>query len=143
MSTVKKVYTTAVSPWIKEIKYKSVDSDEGELELQIVTDDLISLVEVTRDYFILQFTKTVQFIPEALYDLQITVLMKFDLDIEKTWESFSDLDELKLYLEDMQRMRKFANASEVGATISLLIAEISSVFGRRPIVLPPFFNVED
>ncbi|EFW24182.1 hypothetical protein HMPREF9430_01272 [Solobacterium moorei F0204] len=80
-------------------------------------------------------TRTVEFEENQLYKLKVIVREEFTIDQEKTFSNFQNFDEFKKELN--KKLVSFVNQSPAYNEISLVIGQITSMFGNVPVVLPP------
>lgn len=119
------------------IEYKSVKSTNkliGDLNIHYM--DSLSIYDMTSDKLSVIVTRNLKFDPESLFRLSISYLIhhyvKDEFRKELDWESY-DLDN--------EIAGNYAYFAGVGMeAVSLLIGQITSSFGRVPIITNPLFK---
>lgn len=131
---VPKIFTDGMDVQLIAVKYKFI-SDVGEPNSKILPVDTFSLKKLYADRFVVSIKRMVSFEPKQLFYIDVESSATFYLDIKKMSGNFDSKEKMKEYLLD--HLGEFVEASPVYNNISLLISQITSSFGRVPLVLPP------
>ncbi|MDI9493389.1 MAG: hypothetical protein QM289_02680 [Bacillota bacterium] len=138
MQQLKSILSGRKSVDLFSIEYKSMNSSEKiTAPLKLSCQDFVSVYDKTSTKLTVKVTRNLKFDPEALFQLSISYLIHHyvkDEFLEKVdWESY-DLDN-----EITNDCDYFAGIGT--ETVSLLIGQITSSFGRVPIITNPLLNL--
>lgn len=137
-----RLYFENVSYQLDKISYKAHKSNDVEKKLLVKISDSFELRDVSFENINILVTRTISFKPKSLYDLSVSI--KLILPLNQGANRFTGTrDDLVNYVSE--NIESIINRSELMETLSLLISQISSTFGKVPIITPPMYlkdNVE-
>ncbi|WP_040627782.1 hypothetical protein [Solobacterium moorei] len=127
------IFTNGLHAQLQLLEYKFINFPENFVSIK--PKDTFKLIECSKEKFVVDITRTVEFEENQLYKLKVIVREEFTIDQEKTFSNFQNFDEFKKELN--KKLVSFVNQSPAYNEISLVIGQITSMFGNVPVVLPP------
>ena len=127
------IFTNGLHAQLQLLEYKFINFPENFVSIK--PKDTFKLIECSKEKFVVDITRTVEFEENQLYKLKVIVREEFIIDQEKTFSNFQNFDEFKKELN--KKLVSFVNQSPAYNEISLVIGQITSMFGNVPVVLPP------
>lgn len=117
--------------YLHNINYNRIEAPSVERQLNCI--DNINVEVNDTDGVKLILTRTLKFDPEGVFELSVSfgAILKFDKDVknEINWHEINVAEEFRTNGDFVLR--------NLLDRISLLIAEVTSSFGQRPIIVPP------
>lgn len=132
MEEAEKVFVNSVSVKLEKVEYEFKNDIEEGLEIHAV--DALQLVSCDTKHFIVRITRSLIFEPKEYYYLSVSSLIDFRID-EKTLTFFKNKEEIELYVSN--KLSVFVEKTPILTSVSLLISQITSTFGRFPVITPP------
>ena len=135
MTIIDEYFDGSCSISLDEVSYKKLDEADEDVTLNIKDDIQIkeNLCDSDRMTFI--FSRNLSFSPKALFD--ITVNFEVVLELNDQYKGTNDWDYDKI--RNGLLSEKNVIISIVMSRISLLISQLTSAYGERPIITPPSF----
>ena len=128
-----KVYINKVNIDLDELTYKKIDNQSGEFKVNI--NQHLELVNISFDTFTIKVTRTIDLTPKGLFNLNISLNVIFTIDKEKTAKNYMvSIEELSKHIDN--HLNEFYNFSSADQHLSCLISQITSWFGKNPLILP-------
>lgn len=129
-----KLFFENVNIKLKNIEYK--DLDPSIENVKVVFNDEFEFITCTKQEVVLHVQRTVTTDPIHLFELIIKIELRMALN-QKEHKFDGNQNELKDYANE--HITTIIDNSRCMQTISLLVSQISSAYGRIPIVTPPNF----
>jgi hypothetical protein len=129
-----KLFFENVNIKLKNIEYK--DLDPSIENVKVVFNDEFEFITCTKQEVVLHVQRTVTTDPIHLFELKIKIELRMALN-QKEHKFDGNQNELKDYANE--HITTIIDNSRCMQTISLLVSQISSAYGRIPIVTPPNF----
>lgn len=129
-----KLFFENVNIKLKNIEYK--DLDPSIENVKVVFNDEFEFITCTKQEVVLHVQRTVTTNPIHLFELKIKIELRMALN-QKEHKFDGNQNELKDYANE--HITTIIDNSRCMQTISLLVSQISSAYGRIPIVTPPNF----
>ena len=128
-----KVHYNKVNVDLDELTYKKIGSQSGEFKVNL--NQHLELVDVSYDTFTIKVTRTIDLTPKGLFDLCISLNVIFTIDKENTDKKYmKSVEELSKHI--IEHLHEFYNFSSADQHLSCLISQITSWFGKNPLILP-------
>ncbi|MGN0318670.1 MAG: hypothetical protein ACI4E1_12140 [Lachnospira sp.] len=139
MSILDKYFTGNCSISLENVTYNKLDEIEGNVTLS-VKDDLKIKENISNTGFIdCIISRNLSFVPKSLVDITVSFGISLELNEKCKKTNTLDYDTLKKHLISEDSVI----ASIVMSRISLLISQLTSSYGERPIITPPSFMTEN
>lgn len=129
-----KLFFENVNIKLKNVEYK--DLDPSIENVKVVFNDEFEFITCTKQEVVLHVQRTVTTNPIHLFELKIKIELRMALN-QKEHKFDGNQNELKDYANE--HITTIIDNSRCMQTISLLVSQISSAYGRIPIVTPPNF----
>lgn len=129
-----KLFFENVNIKLKNVEYK--DLDPSIENVKVVFNDEFEFITCTKQEVVLHVQRTVTTDPIHLFELKIKIELRMALN-QKEHKFDGNQNELKDYANE--HITTIIDNSRCMQTISLLVSQISSAYGRIPIVTPPNF----
>ncbi len=115
---------------LKEVRYELIEKEVCENEIEIKIFDEIELKEDER-LFDITFYRNVRFEPETLFQLKVAYSIKLNFK--------ENIDVSKIDIDWNKELMSNENLyiQNVASRASNLIANITSSYGREPLITPP------
>lgn len=135
MSFFDEYFTGNCSISLENVHYEKLDELEVEVDLAVKDNLKINDVSSSSDHIEIIISRNLSFRPRSLVDITVSFGIILELNEKYKGTNKPDLDTLKseLFTKDS------VIASIVMSRISLLISQLTSSYGERPIVTPPSF----
>lgn len=120
---------------LKSIKYDFLPNPQdsvGKIEIKIT--DTVDIIRCDEQEIEIEIKRSIRFMPEALFTLDVVVALINKLDTDKSYV-FQDEAERNTYVEN--NIKHIVDGSNIIQQVSLLIGNITSNYGRIPIISPP------
>ncbi|MEE1448677.1 hypothetical protein [Faecalitalea cylindroides] len=130
-----KLLINRVSVFLEEIRFISKDDSSLPQELQV--SQQLELVDCSEKCVVIRMKRTISSDQTDDYSLFVSSVGKFYLE-ENNYELFKNLDAMREYATN--KMGFIVDKVQMGAVLTQLIANITGIFGRSPIILPPIIN---
>ena len=128
-----KVHVNKVNIDLEELSYTKIDSQSRKFRVNV--SQQLKLVNVSFDAFTIRVTRAIDLDPKGLFDLKISLNVMFTIDKEQTAKCFMDnLEDLSKHID--KHLVEFYGSSSADQHLSTLISQITSWFGKNPLVLP-------
>ena len=139
MTMFNEYFTGDCSISLENVKYEKINEFEGNVTLEIKDDFKIKKNTINSSAVELIISRKLSFIPRSLVDITVSFGVGLELNEKYKGNNALDEDTLKneLFTEDN------LITSIVMSRISLLISQLTSSYGERPIVTPPSFILEE
>lgn len=139
MNIFDEYFTGDCSIALENVSYKKLDDLNEDVTLS-VNDDL-NIKENVNGYNFIEIiiTRNLSFAPKSLVDITVTFSVYLELNEKYAKNNVIDYKALKNYL----LFKENTLTSIVMSRISLLISQLTSSYGERPIITPPSFMTED
>lgn len=139
MTMFNEYFTGNCSISLENVKYEKINEFEGNVTLEIKDDFKIKKNTINSSAVELIISRKLSFIPRSLVDITVSFGVGLELNEKYKGNNAPDEDTLKneLFTEDN------LITSIVMSRISLLISQLTSSYGERPIVTPPSFILEE
>jgi hypothetical protein len=131
-----KLYFEDVKYNLEKITYKAVKPNHSDADISMKPVDEYCIKSIDFDEILITVTRTINFEPKSLFSLVVESVLFLPLN-QKEKKFTGSKEELISYTND--HIDTIINNSSLMETISLLISQISSSYGRIPIITPPFF----
>ena len=132
MTKIDEIISGNCTLYLEKVKYARINETEEEVVL-IVNDDIEVRLDSNFQGIEGVITRKLSFEPKSLFEVEVSfgVFLEFNDDYKgvDTW----DMDELKREFLDGQCVI----TNSILSRISLLISQLTSSYGERPIVTPP------
>lgn len=126
-----KVYVKRSEVSLIKVSYDEKEPNNSDIIKLRVADSVI-LTKFSRDSFEIQIERSLSFKPESIFAIKIIAGAKLEINQELTNDNFESEESEKEYIE--KNLQKFANHTQVCKAFSMTIAQLTSVFGRIPII---------
>ena len=135
MSFFDEYFTGNCSISLENVHYEKLDELEGEVDLEVKDNLQINDVTSSSDHIEIIISRNLSFRPRSLVDITVSFGIILELNEKHKGTNKPDFDTLKseLFTKDS------VIASIVMSRISLLISQLTSSYGERPIITPPSF----
>ena len=139
MNIFDKYFTGNCTISLENVAYRKLDEIEEDVTLN-VKDDIEIKEKVSNSGSIeCIFSRNLSFVPKSLVDITVSFGISLELNEKYKETNNLDYDILKKHLLSEDSVI----ASIVMSRISLLISQLTSSYGERPIITPPSFMTED
>lgn len=136
MAQTEKLLVSSTEYVLEKINYENVQLP-GERQLQVNVAQGGELVGCTKEVVTIRVESETTFDPDEYFHLKIAVLAYLYLD-PRTYENLSTENKIREYVA--ANMPEILGKLAVWPGLSLLISQISSSFGKVPIILPPAYR---
>ena len=121
---------------LEKISYKTLRSVSSDKEVEMKPLDEYKVQSLDFEKIVITVTRTISFEPKSHFSLSVEAGLFLPLT-QNERKFVGSLDELNNYT--ITHIDTIINNSSLMETISLLISQISSSYGRVPIITPPIF----
>lgn len=125
---------------LKSINYHLIEPVTVQPTYRILCNDFVQAISETENSVRFILRREISFEPENLFTVEVsfaaTLTYKNDLCEDARNTSLSEL-------EAIFRNSKDSYSSNLASRASLLIAEITSSYGKNPLITPPFVCAQD
>jgi|LSQX01.2.fsa_nt_gb hypothetical protein len=120
---------------IEKIEYQSIELDEEDTpEQRVSVHDEYFIRTCEDDRLVIEIQRRIAFEPPGVFELSVVALLDNHIDKERS-DKFANAEEIRDYVLD--HIYDVISNSGIMAEVSLIIANITSSFGRIPLILPP------
>lgn len=133
MSNFDEYFTGGCSISLENVVYKKLDEIEGEVTLNV--KDALEIKEKHLDNIEIIISRNLSFSPYSLVDITVTFGVILELKDKYVGDGQLDYELIKNELIDDDCVI----ISIIMSRISLLISQLTSSYGERPIITPPSF----
>lgn len=138
MNIFDEYFTGDCSIALENVSYKKLDDINEDVTLS-VKDDLNINENVNGNNFIeIIITRNLSFVPKSLVDITVSFSVSLELNEKYVKTNVIDYKTLKNYL----LFKENTLTTIIMSRISLLISQLTSSYGERPIITPPSFMTE-
>lgn len=116
---------------LDSIRYKRFENEDvnKDVQIKLSLEDVVS-VETNEKYLGIVLQRILKFEPVSPFDLEVSFIIKHYL-------KEPDVDWEKIDVSELIEQNKSFFIQEQMETVSMLIAQITSAYGRKPIITPP------
>lgn len=132
-----KLFFEEVKYVLEEIAYSSLNQLNADNEVKIQTFDSYEIENITLKEIVIKVRRIIEFDPKGIFNLKVVSKMilplnQNDLKFEGTQED--------LILYTNSHIVTIINNSNLMETMSLIISQVTSSYGRIPLVTAPFYS---
>lgn len=135
----KKLYFLKASQSLEKVVYEFYEDQMGDDSLTVTAVDSYQIVDIQKTRIELLITRDFRSIPKGIVHMSVSTRTILELDPEKEFEG--SLEEMREYFDS--KAADIIQNSETLSTISLVIASLTSAYGRVPIISPPYYLSEE
>lgn len=132
-----KLFFEEVKYVLEEIAYSSLNQLNADNEVKIQTFDSYEIENITLKEIVIKVRRIIEFDPKGIFNLKVVSKMilplnQNDLKFEGTQED--------LILYTNSHIVTIINNSNLMETMSLIISQVTSSYGRIPLITAPFYS---
>lgn len=121
--------------YLERIDYSSPDAMAGEYEIQI--QQKLELLEFQNNVIKIRMSREMIMNPKTNYFFKVSAVGAFKIS-EESRKNFKNEEDMKEYI--ISRMGFLVDKVQIGSTLSLIMANITSSFGSAPLIVPPIIG---
>lgn len=124
---------------LQSLNYEQKGNSVGNFEVKSTQN--VNVDNCNKDYFDLIAFRKLEFVPNSLFEIKITLRIRYAINASETDDKFLDNHEL-MKSHILEHLNEFYAVSYADAYFSNIISQITSWFGKVPLVLPGVMNFE-